>query len=82
MGYYETGLLSRDMEFLLRIAACYATLTRSADSETWANQHMWQLASAPGFGEAYGKDRNHNAITDDELLKAVRDVVELEKANG
>lgn len=83
MGYYETGLLSRDMNFLLRVAACYATETRSPDPETWANMHMWQIAAAPGFGDAYsyafnseppnpapGKDPA--VITDGQILAAVQ----------
>lgn len=84
MSYYETGLLSRDMDFLLRIAACYALETRSNDPESWANQHMWQMASAPGFGDAYAYAINNGnetpgkdpaVITDGQILAAVQQLI-------
>lgn len=84
MGYYETGLLSRDMDFMLRVAACYATETQSSDPETWANQNMWQVAAQPGFGDAYtyamntgnpspGKDAA--VITDGQILAGVQAIM-------
>lgn len=88
MGYTEVGLLSRDMDFLLRVAACYATETRSANAETWANMHMWEVASAPGFGDKYayaiannndapGKDTS--VITDGDILAVVQPMIQEEQ---
>lgn len=81
MGYWETSQLARDSDFQSRIAACYGTETLAQDPESWSVLHQWQIASAPGFGDAYtyainsgnpapGKDPS--VITDAQILSAVQ----------
>lgn len=81
MGYWEVSQLARDSDFQSRIAACYGTETLAQDPESWSVLHQWQIASAPGFGDAYtyainsgnpapGKDPS--VITDAQILAAVQ----------
>jgi hypothetical protein len=57
MAYNDVALLANDQGFISRTAAAYATETLSdADHDypvDWANQHSWDLAAQPGFGDAY-----------------------------
>lgn len=58
MAYFDISRLRQDTEFLDRVAACYSVETplgeASEDPIVWATQHAWDVASAPGFGDAYG----------------------------
>ncbi len=83
MGYYEQSLLSQDGQFRDRVAACYAVETTSTDQQPtrWADSHLWAIAAAPGFADAYssalaGSVPNPGAdpsvISDAQLLAAVQ----------
>lgn len=90
MTYYDTALLSSDTDFVLRVTAAYAIETPSGqgiDPPLWATQHTWDLASQPGFGDAYasaraadnpGPGRDPAVITDEMILSAVQAVVAAE----
>ena len=86
MGYYEQSLLSKDGFFRERIAACVSSEPTEIGMHptTWADQHQWQIAAAPGFADAYsyaletgvedpGKDPA--VIADEQLLAAVQDIL-------
>lgn len=85
MAYHDIALLSSDPDFLARTAAAYAVeALQDPDRENasdWANQHAWDMAAAPGFGDAYasalanqvpspGKDPS--VISDSQILSAVQ----------
>jgi hypothetical protein len=87
MAYYDVALLSQDADFSQRVAACYATETtgnpEAAYPMTWAADHQWQIAAAPGFGDAYASaiaggvpnpGRDPAVIGDDQILAAVQAV--------
>lgn len=90
MGFYEVSLLRGDTAFLDRVAACYASETplgEGVDPSLWATQHSWDVASAPGFGDAYasaiaGDIENPGAdpsvITDNQILAAVQAIMNAE----
>lgn len=82
MAYFDIALLANDWDFLNRVTACVATEANApADPQGWATDHRWQIAAAPGFGDAYayailsgvnqpGKDAS--VITDGMILGAVQ----------
>lgn len=83
MAYSDIALLSADNDFINRTRACAAT-ENIADPVGWANDHQWQMAATPGFGDAYayalatGVDRPGNdqaVIADTEILSAVQAIV-------
>lgn len=91
MAYYDVFLMTTDYEFLGRSAASYATETlddpKSEDPNTWAQQHGWELASQPGFGDAYASARaagnehpgsDPAVVTDAQILSAVQAIMESE----
>lgn len=85
MAYSDVAALTGDYDFSLRCQACYAT-EPGADAagsgpSTWTAEHIWQLAGAPGFGDAYasaiasGVERPGNdpaVISDAQILGAVQ----------
>lgn len=90
MVYHDIGQLSRDQDFLLRVAACHAVeqLTRETEvpvnSEIWAGQNAWQMAAQPGFGDAYtyalnsdneSPGKDPSVITDAQILAAVQSIL-------
>lgn len=85
MAFYDVSLLARDQDFLSRVSACYAQETPlgqlTTDPHQWAVQHQWDLASAPGFGDAYASalasdnpapGQDPSVITDPQILSAVQ----------
>lgn len=82
MGYTEVALLRNDGQFSQRVAACYSTEPGGTDDpESWAAIHAWDLASQPGFGDAYASalaggvehpGADPSVITDAQILAAVQ----------
>jgi len=89
MAYFDVATLSRDTDFLSRIAACYATETPLGDPEAippdqWSTEHGWDVAAAPGFGDAYASaiasgvenpGRDPAVISDAQILAAVQAIM-------
>lgn len=80
MAYFDVSLLAGDMDFLNRCIAC-ATIEGQDDSASWAMNHQWELASTPGFGDAYSSaivagvehpGRDQAVISDSQILPAVQ----------
>lgn len=82
MAFWDIALLAADSDFNNRIAAC-ATVEGlvTTTSPQWASDHAWELAAAPGFGEAYAfaiangvpnPGRDPSVITDEQILSAVQ----------
>jgi len=85
MAYFDVAALSADLDFRDRVTACYVTETPT-DNEpvNWMGDHIWQIASAPTFGDKYasaiagGVDhpgRDQSVIADGEILSAVQAVL-------
>ena len=87
MAYADVAALTGDYDFTLRTQACYATEPGSDPSGTkpaeWTAAHIWQMASQPGFGDAYasalasGVERPGNdpsVISDAQILAAVQSI--------
>ena len=83
MAYSDQALLSVDIDFTNRIAACAAVEIELADKHpmTWASENSWTIAAAPGFADKYayalqiGTPRPGNdqaVISDAEILSAVQ----------
>lgn len=88
MAYFDVAELSGDSQFINRVAACYSIETQEADERvhpsSWAMDHNWEMASQPGFGDAYTYARandNENpgadpaVITDNQILSAVQSIM-------
>lgn len=78
MAYSDISLLAADNDFIQRTRACAAT-EGIADPVQWSVDHQWQMAAAPGFGEAYASALASNVprpgwdqsvISDPQLLSA------------
>lgn len=90
MAYYDVFLLTQDVDFQARIAACYAVETEAGDGENpnaWSIDHIWDMAAAPGFGDAYASavagavenpGRDQAVISDGQILAAVQHLMTLE----
>lgn len=90
MGFFEVSLLRSDTDFLNRVAACYASETplgEGVDPGLWSTEHSWDMASAPGFGDAYasaiagGVERpgsDASVITDGQILSGVQAIMAAE----
>lgn len=81
MAYYDVARLANDSAFLSRVAACRVAEVPDNDPWSWVNEHTWQLAGQPGFGDAYGYAINTGnpnpgsdpaVITDGQILSAVQ----------
>ena len=80
MAYSDIALLSSDNDFILRTAACAST-EGELDPTQWAHDHQWQMAAAPGFGDAYATailngiarpGNDPSVISDAQILSAVQ----------
>lgn len=90
MAYSDQALLAVDSDFHQRISACYAVEGPKTHQPTsWASDHIWWLAAAPGFADAYayalatGVERPGNdpaVITDPQILSAVQALLSEEVA--
>ncbi len=85
MAFYDVAQLQYDTDFRNRVTACYVTEspTDAAPME-WTVAHIWQIASAPGFGDKYAyavltgienPGRQESVISDNEILAAVQAVL-------
>jgi hypothetical protein len=81
MAYSDVSLLAVDYDFQNRTAACAATEGTSDNPPSWAAEHAWEMASQPGFGDAYasalesGVERpgwDAAVISDAQILSAVQ----------
>lgn len=83
MSYMDQAMLSRDGDFNSRLAACASVEIDlgNQDPISWAFQHQWIIAAAPGFADAYasalagGIERpgaDPSVISDAQILSAVQ----------
>jgi len=80
MSYSDVAQLASDNDFILRTRAAVAQEGES-DPVVWSNDHQWQMAGTPGFGDKYayaiatGNPRpgyDTSVISDPEILSAVQ----------
>jgi hypothetical protein len=82
MSYSSQSMLANDTLFRDRIAACAAVeVPRTHQPVQWANDHIWWVAAAPGFADAYqyaldtgvvNPGNDPSVITDAQILSAVQ----------
>ena len=82
MSYSSQAVLSADGDFYNRVAACAAVEAPIQHSPTaWTSDHIWRVAAAPGFADAYEYALNTDVerpgndpavITDAQILGAVQ----------
>ena len=84
MSYSAQAKLSQDQAFVLRVGACAAVELPDAENQdpvSWAFSHIWAIAAAPGFADAYesalaGNVENPgddpSVISDAQILSAVQ----------
>ena len=54
MSYSSQAQLSSDADFIARVAACAAVeISKLYQPMQWARDHIWWIAAAPGFADAY-----------------------------
>ena len=85
MAYYDVALLQQDGQFQQRVSACYVTEPNtSGDPGNWAAIHAWDMASQPGFGDAYASalaaevpnpGADPSVISDPQILTAVQSIL-------
>jgi len=82
MAYSDVALLTTDTDFIQRIRAC-SSQEGELEPIDWTEQHIWQMASAPGFGEAYASavvngiqrpGNDQSVISDGQILSAVQSI--------
>jgi hypothetical protein len=80
MAFWDISQLAADNDFIQRTRACVAS-EGEPDPVGWSNDHMWQMAGTPGFGDKYSyaintgvenPGRNESVITDGDILSAVQ----------
>jgi hypothetical protein len=85
MAYWDVASLAADQDYAQRCMAAYATevLGDSAAVEPpiWWSSNCWNMAAAPGFGDAYASalasnnpnpGRDPSVIPDSSILAAVQ----------
>jgi len=83
MAYSDQALLSADIDFINRLAACAAVEVDLGEQQpvNWSVENVWFIAAAPGFADAYasaiasGVQRPGNdpsVISDAMILSAVQ----------
>lgn len=83
MAFSDQALLSNDVDFRDRIAACAAVEVDLGEMHpiTWATNNQWTISAAPGFADKYasalagGINRPGNdpsVISDGDILSAVQ----------
>ena len=85
MAYSSVSLLAQDYDFINRVAACAANeVSKTYQPLQWASEHIWWIAAAPGFDEAYQYAIETDVerpgwdpavITDGQILAAVQALV-------
>lgn len=79
MSYLTLTKIAADPTIILRTAAC-AAAEGIPDPQFWAQEHMWQIVTQPGWSAAWnGSDSgepgaDEEAITDAMILHAVQAV--------
>lgn len=54
MSYSAQAQLSGDQDFVGRVSAAAAVEVEQPENPvTWARNHIWRIAAAPGFADAY-----------------------------
>lgn len=80
MAFSDIALLSADNDFILRTRACVA-VEGVADPVQWSNDHVWQMAATPSFGDKYASalaagvprpGNDQSVISDPDILSAVQ----------
>lgn len=80
MSYWDVATMAGNSDLTLRVQACAAT-ENIDDPYTWAADHMLDLASQPGWSEAWASavasnnpapGRDAGVITDGMILSAVQ----------
>lgn len=80
MAYSDVALLANDLDFMNRTRAAVAAEGED-DVNGWVQVYQWQMASAPGFGDAYASalaanvenpGNDQSVISDPMLLSAVQ----------
>lgn len=80
MAFSDIALLSSDSDFIQRTRACVST-EGEADPVGWAQDHQWQMAGTPGFGDKYASaiangivrpGNDQSVISDPDILSAVQ----------
>lgn len=88
MAYSDVALLSQDYDFMQRVNACVAT-EQQTNPTGWTQEHIWQVASSPGFGDAYASaiagsverpGNDPSVISDGMILSAVQTIMTTESA--
>lgn len=88
MSYSVQAQLSSDADFIARVSACAAVeAPKSHQPPQWARDHIWWVAAAPGFADAYeyaiandnpNPGQDPAVITDAMILGAVQQLVSAE----
>lgn len=83
MSYWDIALLSSDSDFMQRTRASVSTQGVD-DPVTWSNDHAWQMAGMPSFGDKYAyaiatgvpnPGRDEAVISDQDILSAVQSLL-------
>lgn len=83
MAYSDIALLESDTDFRQRIRACAST-EGVDDPVTWSNDHSWEIAGTPSFGDKYASalaagvprpGNDQSVINDGEILSAVQPLI-------
>lgn len=81
MSYWDISQMVGDIDLRSRITACAAQEVTTDDPAGWASTHIWELASAPGWGSAWASavaggneapGRDPGVITDGMILSEVQ----------
>jgi hypothetical protein len=80
MAYSDVALLTQDNDFIQRVRACVSSEGELEPIE-WTEQHIWQMAGMPGFGDKYASailngiqrpGNDQSVISDGDILSAVQ----------
>ena len=90
MSYSSQAALSNDTDFIQRVGACAAVeAPKTHQPLQWAYDHIWWIAAAPGFADAYESaiinevprpGLDPGVISDAQILSAVQYIVQQEQA--
>jgi hypothetical protein len=82
MAYSDVALLTSDNDFINRTRACVSSEGELEPIE-WTEQHIWQMAGMPGFGDKYASavlngiqrpGNDQSVISDMDILSAVQSI--------
>lgn len=86
MAFFDVASLRNDSDFTQRVTACASIEGKVNDDgvggpETWVIQRLWQISSAPGFGDKYAAavlnqvprpGQDQSVISDADILAVVQ----------